>query len=139
MLLTVILAGCIFPIGPPEQVDFTGDLQASDDGFRMDGEIVNGSPGDPPRFTDVAVYLYAANGTLLHTEPVGALVRRTNVSIRTDFTPEYVIISAPEFWTTDTDVAYFELVDESEGYSDRLYAERTITVRDELPVDLPEE
>ena len=136
LAVLVVTGGCVLPGEPPEIISFSVGTHVTDEGFRMGGSIVNEGQGEPTRFTDVRIYLYTANGTLLHTEAVGTLERRRNVSIETERVPEYIIVTAPGFWEhPNIDVEYLELRDESEG----IYSVKGVDSRDEFPVVLPED
>lgn len=55
-----------------------------------------------------------------------------NVSVTTDETPEYVIFESSDFWQERTQVEYYEK-------TDRQYAIRYVTSKEELPVQITRE
>lgn len=131
LVLVTGLAGCPgAEPGPGSSVTFSGEFNVSDEGFVMDGQIVE-EPGAAGlhEFHDVAVYLYTEDGTLIANEPVGTLDVRANVSITSEQVPQYVVLDSPEFWETETlDVSYYERT------RNDLYAVRDATTENELPV-----
>jgi len=127
VLCVLALSGCTI-FGPPHVISIVGEINATDDGFRLDGEVTGGR-GDAGEFRNVTVSLYTENGTLIDSTNVDSLVGRTNVSMRTETIPQYVIIHSPEFWDTqNVDVYYYELG--ADGY----YSETPATSKEELPV-----
>lgn len=131
-LLVVILvasSGCTL-FGPGDSIDYSGEKEISDTGFRMEGQITNGVRGTPTEFDDVGVYLYSENRTLIRAVSAGTLVRKANVSVRTEEIPEYIVIHSPEFWDVrKISVVYYELVDEADG----VYSPSTVSSKSELP------
>jgi len=110
-------------------ISIDGEINATADGFHLNGDIINGGEGEAPEYQNVTVSLYTEDGTLIDSTTVGSVVRRTNVSMRTETIPQYVIIHSPEFWDArNIEVDYYEL-----GANGR-YRTRPITSQDELPV-----
>jgi len=130
-----VLSGCTL-FGQPEVINYVGEIETTDGQFHMDGELVNSSPGDPPTFRNITLYLYSKSGEMIKSKPVGSLQRRTNVSVRSNSIPEYVIFSSPDFWksggiTGGISVSYYEQNDQGN------YTEEKAGARDGLPVQLP--
>ena len=130
--LGLALSGCSLFTDRGGTIGLTGDINGSN-GLNYDGEIVNSGQGDPPRFTNVSVYLYTEDGKLIHRENIGVLERRAEVSLHTDRIPTYIVIDSPQFWEMHTEVRYYELVDRDK----MIYATNITTSRSESPVDLP--
>lgn len=131
-----LLSGCSL-FGQPEVINYVGEMETADEQFRMDGDLVNSSPGDAPTFRNVTVYLYTENGTMIESKRIGSLQRRTNVSLRSHTVPEYVIFNSPDFWeaggiTGGISVSYYEKNERGN------YTERNAGSRSELPVQIPE-
>jgi len=131
----LLLSGCGI-LGNTEIIGIDGEFNTSDSTFYLNGEVVNSSPGDPPAFQNVTVYLYAQNETLLESQSAGTLRYRANFSIRSDTLPEYVIVDSPEFWEYGSaldgiSVKYYRLTEEN------YYTVESVGSRDDLPVPVP--
>jgi len=129
--LTVLVAGCN---QPDAQMSFNGDMNTTQDGFRMDGKIID-SAGPTQTFENVTIYFYTSDGELIKERNLGTYSGSSEQFMMTsDEIPHYIIIDSPTFWELNTvDVDYYE---RSESYS--RYTVRTIRSRDEFPVDVPE-
>ena len=128
----VLLAGCpgVEP-GDQTSVTFLGEMNATDSGFEMNGQLVQ-TPGTAgfQSYDDVALKLYTANGALIHSRQLGTLEQELNISVSVSEVPEYVVFTSPDFWERDnTAVSYFE-------HGEDIYINHMVTSRHELPVDV---
>lgn len=129
MLVLAVLSGCSVFESSGGIVSYSGEINATQDGFRMDGTLSNTGQVDAPQFTNVSVYLVAGNETIIDVATVGSLEESAAVSIRSHATPKYVIINSPDFWLyDDISVSYFELVDGT-------YTEYVVGSKEEFPVE----
>lgn len=138
IILTGLLltTGCIrVEPGPdaPTIINFYGDMNATDSGFTMDGQIlVGGALPDQEVFEDVTVYLFTENGTLIESHDAGDLSKPVNVTITAERTPYYVIVDSPDFWLENhIKVEYYQRLDSTVN---RDYGEVEIRSRDGYPV-----
>lgn len=131
VLLFVLLfsfSGCLIPEMSDPTIGFEGDLNVTSDEFVMEGGIVDDSiTSDPRTYEDVTVYLYAEDGSTIREVPVGDFERLSNVSIRSDRVPRYVILDSPDFYGGEVDVVYYSI--ERTDWSARF-----VDTREELPV-----
>ena len=82
----------------------------------------------------VAVLRAARAGEHIGTLKEG---QHPRVTMQTDQIPKYVIVNSPEFWKYDKiGVFYWERVD-SQDHPNGIYAERSVSSRDEFPVEVP--
>lgn len=125
----VALAGCNGKAASHE-VHFSGNVTYTGEAFSMDGAVVvlDGSTGPARSYPNVTVTLYAENGTVLDTVPVGDMSARGEaperrpVRITREYRPAYVLIESQGFWRNgrETPVEAFhweESVDAYERYS----------------------
>ncbi|WP_152436535.1 hypothetical protein [Halosimplex carlsbadense] len=132
MAITVVVSGCPTNLPSGGYVTFNGEMNATAQGFTLNGTIENQGQGDVPTFRNVTVYLYTTNGSLVASKSVGELSRRTGVSMDTTAIPEFVVFDSPDFWDTESiQVDYYEYVNESE----RDYTIRSVGSREQLPPD----
>lgn len=136
LVLSSALAGCsTVPRGEEVEVIYVGSIDASSEGFQMDGYLSTGG-GVPDRktFRNVSVQLYAKNGTLLCGVAVGNLAAdhgRRNVSITASAIPEYVLVTSADFWNEQVEVNYFQ-----RRSSGQEYKREEAGSRSELPVSI---
>jgi hypothetical protein len=102
----VVLAGCV--MSEPKRngpVIYSGELEASNGSFTMDGEIVlNGVRADEVVLEDIVVCLYTDENRLLETtEPtdMGRHQVSIPVSLTTNAVPKYIVYNSSDFWTAD--------------------------------------
>ncbi|MDQ2073256.1 hypothetical protein RBH20_11995 [Haloarcula sp. H-GB4] len=130
VVICVSLSGCA--IGNPAyngDVEFIGDIHASNGTFVMKGEIANGGMKNIT-FKNVTVNLYWENGTRIDSIEMGSLYNSIPVNLTRDKVPKYVIIDSPEFWSTEkVEVDYYTRMD-SGNYSNTI-----VTGRSELPIE----
>lgn len=131
--MLVALSGC-------EQgtaaVDINGQINATNDGFVLNAEVEN-TGYSSPTFTNVTVYLYRANGTVIDSKHAGTMEPSTEISLQTKEIPRYVIADSPEFWEYgDIGVSYYEYVEHAQA-PDGIYSEEVVGSRDEFPVEVP--
>lgn len=133
----VALSGCPTD-GSGGNVGISGDLNATEDGFYLDGRV--GHTGlVEPTYHNVTLYLYTANGSVIAAEHLGTVSESNSLSveIRTNRIPKYVIINSPEFWEGSTaDVNYYKYVEHVIS-PDGTYSEQMIGSKDEFPVAVP--
>lgn len=132
LVTTVLLSGCVtFPQGEEVQINYYGSINSSDDGFRMDGELLSeGGIPDQSTFKNVTVTLYSQNGEQLYSEDLGSLGANhgnISISITTSEIPHYVIFESDDFWKERIEVEHYER-------RDSRYDIREVTSIDELPV-----
>jgi len=129
--LAVLTAGCGQPAA---QVSFSGDMNRIQDGFRMDGQVIDSS-GPTQTFENVTIYLYSSEGELIKERNLGTYSGSSEQFVlRSDRAPYYIIIDSPTFWELrDAGVAYYEW---SEANSQ--YITRGVGNRNEFPVDVSE-
>lgn len=140
MVVVVVLAtsGCMrVEPGPnaPTIINFYGEMNATDSGFTMDGQILmGGALPDQEVFEDVTVYLFTENGTLIKSHVAGDLSKPVNVTITAEKTPYYVIVDSPDFWSeSHIKVEYYRRLDSNVN---RDFGEVEIRSRDEYPVQI---
>jgi len=143
-LLVVVIAGLIALSGCPQgsggNIGFIGnnEINATNNGFFLNHTV--GHLGlTEQTFSNVTVYLYKANGAVIEHEHLGTLSEDNELraTMQTDQIPKYIIINSPEFWGYDEiGVRYYENIDYQES-PNGVYSERTITSKDEFPVDVP--
>jgi len=132
VLCVLALSGCVIFDSTTHIISIVGEINATDDGFRLDGEVINSGQGDPQEYQNVTVSLYTGDGTLIESTNAGSLVRRTNVSMQTETIPQYVIIHSPDFWDAQNiEIDYYVLTENN------YYDGETVTSKDELPVQPP--
>jgi hypothetical protein len=119
----VVLAGCV--MSEPKRngpVIYSGELEASNGSFTMDGEIVlNGVRADEVAFDDIVVCLYTDDERLIKkSEPMdmGRHDVSVPVSLTTKTVPKYVVYNSSDFWTKEaaTSVAIRVRNDRGGGY-----------------------
>lgn len=139
IVLLVTISGC--PEGDSGgNIDINGNMTATEQGFRLDGKVVNSGLVEPMH-TNITVYLYTANGSVIESERIGSLNGsgdRLNVTMQNERIPEYVILNSPTFWQyNNIDLTYYELDEDWPGESIGAYVPRTIGSKDEFPVEVP--
>ena len=128
IVLVGALSGCTLFNDSNEDITIVGEINATDDSFRLEGNITNGARGEPPTFHNVTVYLYTQNKTLIASKEAGTLVRRVPITMYTNRIPYYIVINSPEFWQDNVEVDYFKLGD------NKKYIAVNAVNRDELPI-----
>jgi hypothetical protein len=130
--LVVVSAGCgAVPSGGAVAVSYLGQVDVTSQ-FVMDGYLTTSGGNGDERYEDVAVHLYAENGTLLCAESIGDLDAddgRLDVSLATDGEPKYVVFTAADFWSGTVTVDYFVSVGNT-------YSRRAAPSRGHIPVEV---
>lgn len=140
-ILLIFIVGSILLSGCPAEnsggsINFSGDLNATESSFKLDGEVVNSGYADVVH-QEVSVYLVTANGTIIESQKIGQLNRSVAVSMTADQIPKYVIINSPDFWEYENiDVSYYEFVQDSQA-PEGIYTERSVSDESEFPVTVP--
>jgi hypothetical protein len=137
--ILLVLAGC--PQGGAGGIiTIDGEINATDNGFRLDGDVVEGSSLQPT-YRNVTVYLYTDSGTVIDSKQLGTLnesVVRLDVSMQTDRVPKYVIVNSPDFWDdVHPDLNYYVLTKDSQTGPNGIYSEYNVGSKDEFPVKVP--
>lgn len=132
LISAVLLSGCAtFPRGEEVQINYYGSINSSDDGFRMNGELLaEGGIPEQDTFHDVTVALYSQNGVQLYSEELGSLkANQGNISISISISeiPHYVVFDSDDFWKERIEVEYYERQDGE-------YRIREVTSKAELPM-----
>lgn len=139
VVLLVALSGC--PEGDSGgNIEINGDMDATEQGFHLNGMVVNSGLSEPTH-QDVTVSLYTSNGTIIASENLGSLSEDNSldVTMQTDRIPEYVIINSPDFWQyQNIDLTYYEHDEDWQGEPHGAYVPRTISSKDEFPVQVPD-
>jgi len=129
--ITVLTAGC----GQPDaQISFSGDLNRTQNGFQMDGQVIDSS-GPTQTFENVTIYLYSSERELIKERNFGTYSGNSEQFVlQSDRLPYYIIIDSPTFWELgDAGAFYHEWSD-----ANSRYVARGVGSRDEFPVDVPE-
>jgi len=129
--LAVLTAGC----GQPDaKIKFSGDMNRTQDGFRMDGQVIDSS-GPTQTFENVTIYLYSSEGELIKERNLGTYSGNSEQFVlQSDRAPYYIIIDSPTFWELGTvDVFYYEWSDVNSQYFGS-----AVRSQDEFPVYVPE-
>jgi len=128
--ITVLTAGCV---QSDAQVSFSGEMNRTQDGFRMDGQVID-STGPTQTFENVTIYLYSSERELIKERNLGTYSSSSEQFVlRSDRAPYYIIIDSPTFWELDASVSYYEWSDVNSRY-----VGTPVESRDEFPVDVPE-
>jgi hypothetical protein len=93
--IAVLTAGC----GQPDaQISFSGDLNRTQNGFQMDGQVIDSS-GPTQTFENVTIYLYSSEGELIKERNLGTYSGNSEQFVlQSDRLPYYIIIDSPTFW-----------------------------------------
>jgi len=137
--LLILTSGCVLPegINASTTVGFSGDFESNESEFEMSGFVIQQKGSET--LTDVSVCGYSEQGELLFAKSVPPFDRSTNVTIRNDATPKYVIIYSEEFWGSDKFWRFgdgaVDSVDYYEYYDDSFWIQRMVQYKSELPID----
>lgn len=136
LVVLLTTSGCYIDPAQGADVEFYGNITATDDGFRMNGDLELGG-GNPQldEYREIEVVLYANDGEVLYREELGTLHNkssRLNVSISSDHMPEYVIFDSPNIWDATGEIDYFVRDPRARGG----YRVEDTTDQEDLPVEL---
>lgn len=138
VVLLIAISGC--PQGTGGEIDFEGEINATEDGFRLDGEVSN-SGLTAPVHRNVTLYLYTPNGTVIAVDELGTLNESNSlgVSMRTERVPKYVVINSPDFWQHEGSISVDYYVHDEDWQDEPYgaYVPRSIDSKDEFPVTVP--
>lgn len=116
-------------------INYVGNVH-SENGVTLQGEINAVIVGvEVAPFSDVGLYLFDENGSLLSGECLGELSDDEPVSVDQtwDVPAKYIVIHSPEFWTVDTStpvmVDYFERAEDE-------YIERAVSRPSSYPTNV---
>lgn len=134
--LLIATSGCIIPepFGVQPDVKFSGEIDAEDDQFHMQGDIIQRS-GDET-LNDVAVCGYTEEHDLLFAEQVPPFESREPIEITAEDRPKYVLIYSEEFW--DADILSDDTIEAVQYYElrqDGIYSTNWASSSEELPID----
>lgn len=131
VVLLVVLSGCPVLEESGGIITFSGNLNASADGFHLNGEVENTGQVQPSEISRATIYLYAPNETVIASKQAKL---DTKVSMQTTTAPEYIIINSPQFWQfDDITVNYYKRIPDE----DIDYSPYSVGSRDEFPVEVP--
>lgn len=128
----LLITGCAYyPSGSEVDITYFGEINASNSTFYMEGRLSSGG-GIPEQttYSEVRVLLYAENGSVLFSKPLGDLNASSgelNVSLSAEKKPYYVVFDSNDFWSETVEVDYFVL------QPDGTYTRKEAGSRDELP------
>lgn len=125
LVFLLLSAGCArYPSLQRHEVDYTGAIERTENGFRMNGtvEIIGGTATDR-NFSSVSVTLYNSERVAYRsfdlgrfsTNPSWGLVRK-QINLSASTQPKYVVIESPGFWG-ETDILTMGFVwNKKKGY-----------------------
>ena len=130
--VTLIVSGCPTNLSSGGYVTFNGEMDATAQGFTLNGTVENQGQGDVPTFQNVTVYLLTENDTQIASKDLGHLYRQTAVSMNATVEPKFVVFDSPDFWNTESiQVDYYEFVNKS-GIE---YTVHSVGSREQLPLN----
>jgi hypothetical protein len=109
-------------------VTFAGEVNTSADSVTINGSITDTQASDQT-FSNVTVYAYAANETLLRNTHIGTLETRLDVTLSLPADTATIVICSPDFWPgSGFSVEYLHRTTEGK------FVEMTAATPAELPV-----